>query len=110
MVGMSFSSVYAGIPWGTSEIADNAITSEKIKDRQIKSRDIKTNAIKTGKIRDGTIQGKDIDSTTAITVEQITLDGKITSSGYDFLTTQTRKLTLGANEFQPVVSDLLMRQ
>jgi len=31
MLGMSFSSVYAGIPWDTSEIADNAITSKKIK-------------------------------------------------------------------------------
>jgi len=35
--------------------------------------DIKGGAIKTGKIRDGTIQGVDIDSTTAITLGQITL-------------------------------------
>jgi len=60
MVGMSFSSVYAGIPWGTSEIADNAITSEKIKNRQVKSPDIKNNAVKSNKIRDGTITGADI--------------------------------------------------
>ncbi len=60
MVGMSFSSVYAGIPWGTSEIADNAITSEKIKPREVKSTDIKNNAVKSKKIRDGTIQGVDI--------------------------------------------------
>jgi len=60
MVGMSFSSVYAGIPWGTSEIADNAITSEKIKNRQVKAPDIKNNAVKTNKIRDGTILFSDI--------------------------------------------------
>jgi len=60
MVGMSFSSVYAGVPWDTSEIADDAITSEKIKDRQVKNRDIKSNIIKSGKIRDGTITSEDI--------------------------------------------------
>jgi len=60
MVGMSFSSVYAGIPWDTSEIADNAITSEKIKQRQVKSGDIKNNAVKTNKIRDGTITSADL--------------------------------------------------
>ncbi len=67
MVGMSFSSVYAGIPWDTSEIADNAITSEKIKQRQVKSGDIKNNAVKTNKIRDGTIQGADIGSPLVLT-------------------------------------------
>jgi len=84
MVGMSFSSVYAGIPWDTSEIADDAITSDKIKDKTIKTVDIRGGAIKTGKIRDGTIQGVDIDSTTAITVGQITLpdvNAKILSNG-----------------------------
>ena len=71
-VGISFSSVYAGIPWGTSEIADNAITSEKIKQRQVKSGDMKNNAVKSNKIRDGTIQGADIDPSTSITVASIT--------------------------------------
>ena len=60
MVGASFSSVYAGIPWDTDDIADDAITSEKIKDKQVKSRDIKGNAIKSGKIKDGTILFSDI--------------------------------------------------
>ena len=60
MIGISFSSVYAGIPWGTSEIADDAITSAKIKDRQVKNPDIRGNTIKTGKIRDGTILFSDI--------------------------------------------------
>jgi len=60
IVGVSFSSVYAGIPWGTSEIADDAITSEKIKNRQVKTGDVKNNAIKTNKIRDGTITSADI--------------------------------------------------
>jgi len=63
-VGVSFTSVYAGIPWGTSEIADNAITTEKIKQRQVKTGDIKNNAVKSNKIRDGTIQGVDIASNT----------------------------------------------
>jgi len=84
MVGMSFSSVYAGIPWGTDDIADDAITTDKIKDKTVKTVDIRGGAIKTGKIRDGTIQGVDIDSTTAITVGQITLsdaNAKILSNG-----------------------------
>jgi len=59
-VGISFSSVYAGIPWGTSEIADNAITSKKIKNFQVKTNDIKGNAIKSNKIKDGTILFADI--------------------------------------------------
>jgi len=60
IVGMSFSSVYAGIPWGTSEIADDAITSKKIKDKQVNSRDIHFAAVKSNKIKDGTITGADI--------------------------------------------------
>jgi len=67
IVGISFSSVYAGIPWGTSEIADNAITSEKIKQRQVKSPDIKNNAVKTNKIRDGTILFADINQNNCAT-------------------------------------------
>ncbi len=59
-VGISFSSVYAGIPWDTAEIADNAITSEKIQNKQVKGPDIKRNVITTGKIRDGTITSVDI--------------------------------------------------
>jgi len=59
-VGVSFTSVYAGIPWGTSEIADNAITSIKIKNQQVKTADVKNKAINSKKIRDGTIQGVDI--------------------------------------------------
>ena len=60
VIGISFSSVYAGIPWDTSEIADNAITSEKIKDQEIKGADIKNNKIRSGKIKDGTITSADI--------------------------------------------------
>jgi len=44
-VGISFSSVYAGVLIDTDDIADNAITSEKIKQRQVKSGDIKNNAV-----------------------------------------------------------------
>jgi len=58
-VGVSFSSVYAGIPWDTSEIADDAITSEKIKDREVNPRDIKGNSLKSGKIKDGTLLFED---------------------------------------------------
>ena len=60
VIGISFSSAYAGIPWSTTEIADDAITSKKINDREIKSRDIKGNSIKSGKIRDGTITTADL--------------------------------------------------
>jgi len=60
VVGISFSSVYAGIPWGTNEIADDAITSKKIKDKQVKKQDIRNNAITSNKIIDGTIQSADI--------------------------------------------------
>jgi len=60
MVGASFSSVYAGIPWGTDDIADDAITSEKIGKKEVKRSDIKNNAIRTQKIQDGTITSADI--------------------------------------------------
>jgi len=93
MVGMSFSSVYAGIPWGTSEIADNAITSEKIKQRQVKTGDIKNNAVKSNKIRDGTIQGEDIDASTTLSAAE-----------YEFSTTKTRNLRLLGTEMGPSVS------
>jgi len=59
-VGVSFTSVYAGVLVDTEDIADNAITSEKIKQREVKSRDIKNNAVKTNKIRDGTITLADL--------------------------------------------------
>jgi len=71
-VGISFSSVYAGVLIGTDDIADDAITSAKIKDRQVKNPDIRGNTIKSGKIKDGTIQGADIDPSTSITVASIT--------------------------------------
>jgi hypothetical protein len=60
VIGISFSSVYAGIPWGTDDIADDAITSDKIKNKQVKNADIRGNTIKSGKIRDGTITSADI--------------------------------------------------
>jgi len=59
-VGISFSSVYAGVLVDTDDIADNAITSEKIKPREVKSTDIKNNAVKSNKIKDGTITSADI--------------------------------------------------
>jgi len=73
-VGISFSSVYAGIPWGTSEIADNAITSVKIKDRQVKPADIKGNSIKSGKIRDGTIVEGDLSPSLLSSLSGISID------------------------------------
>jgi len=60
VIGLSFSSVYAGIPWDTADIADEAITTEKIKDKTIKNIDLKGNNIKSGKIKDGTITSADI--------------------------------------------------
>jgi len=70
VIGISFSSVYAGIPWGTDDIADDAITSEKIKDRQIKGPDILGNAIKSAKIKDGEVMSADI-ATGAVTADKI---------------------------------------
>ncbi len=60
VIGISFTSVYAGVPWDTAEIADDAITTEKIDDKTIKNIDIRGNQIKTGKIRDGTITTADL--------------------------------------------------
>jgi len=60
VIGLSFSSVYAGVPWGTDDIADDAITSDKIKNKQVKNADIRGNTIKSGKIRDGTITSADL--------------------------------------------------
>jgi len=60
VIGISFSSVYAGIPWGTDDIANDAITSIKIKNQQVKTADVKNKAIQSKKIRDGSIQGVDI--------------------------------------------------
>jgi len=82
IVGVSFSSVYAGIPWDTSEIADNAITSKKIKNFQVKTHDIKGNAVKSLKIKDGTIKGVDIKDGT-ITSADIA-DGTITNADLPF--------------------------
>jgi len=60
VIGISFSSVYAGIPWDTADIADDAITSEKIGKKEVKTSDIRNNAVKSSKIRDGTITSTDI--------------------------------------------------
>jgi len=60
VIGISFSSVYAGIPWSTNEIADDAITSEKIKNKQVKGKDLRGNSVNSGKIKDGTITAADI--------------------------------------------------
>jgi len=78
VIGISFSSVYAGIPWGTDDIADDAITSEKIGKKEVKKSDIKNNAIRTEKIKDGTITSADI-ATKSIGGEDIK-DGNIVSS------------------------------
>jgi len=75
MVGMSFSSVYAGIPWSTSEIANDAITSAKILNKQIFAPDIHFAAVKSNKIKDGTILGADIGS-------PLVLTGAITADNY----------------------------
>jgi len=75
MVGVSFSSVYAGIPWDTADIADDAITTEKIKNKTIKNADIRNNQIKSGKIRDGTILFADINQNDCATNEIMKWDG-----------------------------------
>jgi len=60
VIGISFSSVYAGVLVDTDDIADDAITSEKIGKKQVKTSDIKPNAIKSKKIKDGTIRAVDL--------------------------------------------------
>jgi hypothetical protein len=47
---------------GTSDIADNAVTSGKIGGKQVKTSDIADNAINTAKILDGQVGGADIAS------------------------------------------------
>jgi len=76
MVGMSFSSVYAGIPWDTSEIANDAITSAKILNKQVNSPDIHFAAVKSNKIKDGTIISADI-AADAVTGEKIAGTSKL---------------------------------
>jgi len=73
VIGLSFSSVYAGIPWDTADIADDAITSDKIKNKQVKNADIRGNTIKTGKIRDGTITSADL-GTGQVTLNKLAPD------------------------------------
>jgi len=83
MLGMSFSSVYAGIPWDTSEIADDAITSEKIKDREIKPKDIKGNSIKSGKIKDGVLLFEDFNQNGCAANRIMKWDGSQWVCGFD---------------------------
>jgi len=81
VIGISFSSVYAGIPWGTDDIADNAITTAKIKNKQVKTADIKNNAIKSGKIKDGEVKSEDLASGLSLTGGlTVTGDTSITST------------------------------
>ena len=60
IVGISFSAVYAGVPWETADIANDAITSEKIKNQDVRRPDIRNNAISSAKINNGAVQSVDI--------------------------------------------------
>ena len=88
VIGISFSSVYAGIPWDTADIADDAITSDKIKNKQVKNADIRGNTIKSGKIRDGTIISADIANDAIGTVH--IADGAIQAADTNINSVQVR--------------------
>jgi len=96
VIGISFSSVYAGVLVDTDDIADNAITSEKIKPREVKSTDIKNNAVKSNKIKDGTITTADLaPGTTDFDVLTNVPDG-LDNGDQDGLRTYNKNLPYGA--------------
>jgi len=78
VIGISFSSVYAGIPWGTDDIANNAITSVKIADSNVKSGDIKNGEVRSVDIKNNNIKGKDIMEGTIVSSD--IADGTITTA------------------------------
>ena len=45
---------------GTDQIANNAVTSPKIRDGEVRTQDIGNSAVTSGKIADGTVQAQDI--------------------------------------------------
>jgi hypothetical protein len=82
--------VYAQI--GTGNIANNAITSPKIRNGEVKTQDIANNAITTSKISNGAVESSDL-ATDAITSEKIE-DGSIISADLSpgIINTETEKL------------------
>jgi len=103
--------VYAGIPWGTNEIADNAITTAKIKNKQVKTADLKNNAIKTIKIKDGEVKSADLASglelTGGLTVEGPTNLGDTTIGstldvGGILIDSEAKVIDMNANNIENV--------
>jgi len=99
VIGISFSSVYAGIPWSTSEIADNAITTEKIKNKQVKTADIKNNAVKSNKIKDGEVKSADL------AVNSVGTSAIATNAVGGSEIAGTSKLIFGSCTFNPTSRD-----
>jgi hypothetical protein len=89
-VNTNLLNVYAQI--GTSNIANNAITSPKIRDGGVKTPDISNNAITTSKISNGAVEAKDL-ATDAVNSEKIE-DGSITAADLSpgIISTETEKL------------------
>ena len=93
VIGLSFSSVYAGIPWGTDDIADDAITSDKIKKKTVKNADIRGNTIKSGKIRDGTLLFEDFNQNGCATNQIMKWNGESWACAQDSDTIGTTGMT-----------------
>jgi hypothetical protein len=64
---------------GTSDLANNTITSVKIADGNVTENDITNNAVTTAKIANSTITGDDIAPSTNLTVNNITATSEILS-------------------------------
>ncbi|HEX9319291.1 MAG TPA: hypothetical protein VF884_10175 [Nitrososphaeraceae archaeon] len=77
---------------GTSNIANNAVTSPKIRDGEVKTPDIANNAVDTSKISNGAVETNDL-ADDAVTSQKID-DGSITIADLSpgIVNTETEKL------------------
>jgi hypothetical protein len=76
-------------------LANNAVTSVKIKDGTIVEADLANNAVTTGKIKDGTIVGSDISSSTNLNV------GNVVASSFTYGSSQIRHWSASGAQFVP---------
>jgi hypothetical protein len=71
-------------------LANNAVTSVKIKDGTIVEADLANNAVTTGKIKDGTIVGSDINNAT-----------DLTAANFFYHSPKTRYWSIAGSDFAP---------
>lgn len=92
LCAVNINSLYVYAQIGTSNIANNAITSPKIRDGEVKTPDIANNAITTSKISNGAVEANDL-ATGVVTSEKIE-DGSITAADLSpgTINTETEKL------------------